>query len=377
MQTPVRRTHRKGVQEPLRSSRERNATLWVWRAVRKLSPLAFLSLCVAVGTHGQTAPAADHHAHLQSPKAAQLLNDSAHSNPNEDQGAPEKPYTAKDLIAAMDAAGIHRATALSEAYLLASKYAHPVHEEEAVNEENDWTLQEVKQYPKRLVGFCSVNPIRSYALAAIKHCEQIGLRGGLKLHLAASSFEFSKVEEVHQLQDVFREANKLRMPILIHLHPDDENWDGGSDSLTFFEQVLPLAPDIPVQIAHMAGWGGYDQTADSALSTFVKQCALHSKVCEHLYFDISAVLVPPSAAQAAQGSDLRLLYERQKRFPEGPQRLIANIRKLGFEKILFATDWPVFDMKDSVQLLRKDLPLTSAEIDRICHNVAPYFPAAD
>lgn len=343
----------------------------------KLSSFAFLSFWLAVGIHGQTAPAADHHAHLQSPDAAQLLNEGARSNPNEVQEAPEKPYTAKDLIAAMDAAGIQRATALSEAYLLASKFAHPAHEEEAINEENDWTLQEVKHYPKRLVGFCSVNPIRAYAMAAIRHCEQIGLRGGLKLHMAASSFEFSKAEEVHQLQEVFREANRLHLPILIHLHPDNENWDGARDSLTFFEQVMPLAPDVPVQIAHMAGWGGYDETADAALSTFVEQCALHPKVCQHLYFDISGVLVPPSAAKAAPGSDLRVIYERQKRFPQGTQRLVANIRKIGVGRILFATDWPVFDMKDYVQLLRKDLPLTAAEIDQIFRNVAPYFPAAD
>lgn len=345
--------------------------------MRQLWSFVFLSCCLVPGIHAQNAPAADHHAHLQSPTAAQLLNDGARSNPQEVREAPEKPYTAKDLIAAMDAAGIPRATALSEAYLLASKYAHPAHEEEAVNKENDWTLEEVKQYPRRLVGFCSVNPVRPYALAAIKHCEEIGLRGGLKLHLAASSFEFSKVEEVHQLQDVFREANRLRMPILIHLHPNDENWDGGRDSLVFFEQVLPLAPDVPVQIAHMAGWGGYDETADAALSTLARQCSAYPKVCERLYFDISAVLVPPSAARAAQGSDLRILYERQKRFPEGLPRLVANIRKIGLGKILFATDWPVFGMKDSVQLLRKDLPLTAAEIEQVCRNVAPYFPAAD
>lgn len=368
---------RKGGRGALRSCPFRNSKLRFWSAGRQLWSFVFLSVGLAAGVDGQNAPAADHHAHLQSPTAAQLLNDGARSNPQEVQEKPEKPYTAKDLIAAMDAAGIPRAIALSEAYLLASKFAHPAHEEEAVNQENDWTLQEVKQYPSRLVGFCSVNPIRAYALAAIAHCQQIGLRGGLKIHLAASSFEFSKAEEVHQLQDVFREANRLGMPILIHLHPNDENWDGGRDSLIFFEQVLPLAPDVPVQIAHMAGWGGYDETADAALSTLAKQCAAHPKVCEHLYFDISAVLVPPAAAHAAPGSDLRLLYERQKRFPEGLPRLVVNIRKIGLGKVLFATDWPVFDIKDSVQLLRKELPLSATEIEQIFRNVAPYFPAAD
>ena len=76
-----------------------------------------------------------------------------------------------------------------------------------------------------------------------------------KQHLAASHFQFENSEEVRQLQEVFREANRLRMPILIHLHPDDEKWDGRRDAQVFLEQVLPLAPDIPVQVAHMSRMG--------------------------------------------------------------------------------------------------------------------------
>jgi uncharacterized protein len=344
-----------------------------WRVPLHILLLTFLMLCSPTRNSAQTAPLADHHTHLQSPHAAQILNDRAHSDPSQAQAIPEKPYTAKDLVAALDAVGIPRATALSEAYLLAGKNEPTGAEKKAVDEENDWTLSEVKQFPKRLVGFCSVNPIRSYALAAIQHCEKIGLRGGLKLHLAAANFHFSNPAQLRQLQDAFREANRQHMPILLHLHPDDDNWDGARDSLVFFQHVLSQAPDVPVQIAHMAGWGGYDRSADAALSTFARQCAQHPKTCAHLYFDISGVLIPPAAAQAPAGSDLRFAYEHQKNFPSGPQRLAANIRKLGLQRILFATDWPVFEMKESIKLLRNQTQLTSAEVDQIFANTAPYL----
>jgi uncharacterized protein len=333
----------------------------------------FLLACFAATASAQVVPTADHHAHLQSETAARLLNETATLHASEASPEKEKSYTARDLISALDAAGIQRATALSEAYLLGSRFVRVTSEAQVVDQENDWTLQQVKQYPKRLLGFCSVNPIRPYALSAIKHCDDIGLRDGLKLHLAASHFRFDNPKELRQLQAVFREANRLRWPILIHLHPDDDKWDGKRDSTIFLGQVLPLAPDITVQVAHMVGWGGYDRSADAALTTFADKCTAQPKLCARLYFDISAVIVPPSAAQAPAGSDLKFISDNQKNFPEGPARLAANIRRIGVDRILFATDWPVMGIKEYVALLRTNLPLTSAEIDQIFQNAAPYF----
>ena len=337
---------------------------------------AVFSFCLlTAAAQAQVLPTADHHAHLQSPGAARLLNQGARLHPENASHEKEKPLTAKELVSALDGAGIQKATALSEAYLLGTDLVHVANEAKVVNAENDWTQRQVARYPKRLVGFCSVNPIKHYALAAIHHCVQIGLRGGLKLHLAASHFDFKNADQIHKLQEVFHEANQLRMPILIHLHPWDGKWDGGHDTNIFIEQVLPLAPDIPVQVAHLAGWGGYDRSADAALSMFAEKCAPPATVCNRLYFDISAVIVPPSAATAPPGSDLRFIYDNQKDFAEGPQRLAANLRRIGLDRILFATDWPVLKHNEYIKLLRSDLPLNSGEIDQIFRNVAPYFPA--
>jgi len=303
------------------------------------------------------------------------LNEAAKAHP-EEHAEEEKPLTAKGLIAALDAAGVRRATALSEAYLLGTDQVHVSDEARVVDQENDWTLGQVKQYPKRLVGFCSVNPIRPYALEAIRHCQQIGLRGGLKMQLASAHFRFEDAEHVRQLREVFREANRLRMPILIHIHPDQSDWNGRRSAQVFMEQVLPAAPDIPVQVAHMAGWGGYDRTADDALSTFADACERRAPVCERLYFDISAVIVPPLAPGEKPSEEMEMAYEYAKDFPEGPQRLAANARRIGLSRVLFATDWPVSTPKDYIRTLRTGLPLKPAEIDQIFRNVAPYFPPA-
>ena len=321
----------------------------------------------------QTVPIADHHAHLQSPTAARLLNEGAIVQPgvprNEED---ERPNTAADLIAQLDAAGIRRSVALSDAYRLGSPFVHAPGEAAAVDAENDWTLRQVQPYPQRLVGFCSVNPARSYALAAIEHCARIGLRGGLKLHLANAQFNFDDQTQIHELRDVFAAANRLRMPILIHLR-SAAVWNAKRSVQIFMDQVLPSAPDIPVQVAHLGGWGGYDRTTDDSLSTFASACVARPGRCRHLYFDIAAVVLAPTDANASPGSDLRFLWDEQKDFPDGPVRLGANLRRIGLSRILFGTDWPVVTADDYISTLRTSLHLTPAEVTQIFSNVAPYF----
>jgi predicted TIM-barrel fold metal-dependent hydrolase len=326
-----------------------------------------------VSVHAQTAPQADHHAHLQSPAAARLLNEGAGQKSQRLAGADEeKPSTASELIAQLDAAGIRRSVALSDAYRLGSPFVHVPDESAAVDAENEWTLRQVKMYPDRLVGFCSVNPVRPYALAAIEHCAAIGLRGGLKLHLANAKFRFDDPAQVEQLRKVFAAADRLRMPILIHLRAD-ETWDGRHNVPLFMENVLPAAPHVPVQIAHLGGWGGYDRATDDTLSAFAKACEEHPDRCRNLYFDVSAVVLSPAYAKAAPGTDERLLWDEQKDFADGPERLVMGLRRIGLSRIVFGTDWSNETASKYIDTLRHGLRLSPAEIDQVFSNVAPYF----
>jgi hypothetical protein len=91
----------------------------------------------------------DYHQHLYSPEAG------ARSSPG------PNGIDADYLVAQLDAAGIKRAVVLSVAYSLSNPNKPPVPNEYAhVMAENNWTSAQVARYPDRLLGFCSVNPLR-------------------------------------------------------------------------------------------------------------------------------------------------------------------------------------------------------------------------
>src|ERR1700684_593377 len=118
----------------------------------------------------------DYHQHLYSPEAG------ARSTPGP-QG-----IDARFLIAQLDAAGINRAVVLSVAYSFSNPNKPSVPNEYAhVMAENNWTSAQVAKYPHRLLGFCSVNPLRPYALEEVARCgKDPNLRTGLRLHFGNS-----------------------------------------------------------------------------------------------------------------------------------------------------------------------------------------------
>src|SRR5260370_24091815 len=156
-----------------------------------------------------------------------------------------------------------------------------------VRAENDWTSQQVAQYPDRLRAFCSFNPLREYALAELDRCaKDPNLRLGLKLHLANSQVDLRNSGHVEQLRGVFRAANAHRMPIVVHL------WTGRTygraDAEIFLNEALPAAPDIPTQLAPLAGTGpGLYPDSQEALIVFADAVAAADPPTPNLYFHLT------------------------------------------------------------------------------------------
>jgi hypothetical protein len=67
---------------------------------------------------------------------------------------------------------------------------------------------------------------------------------------------------------------------------------GQRQASAFLEQILPAAPDVVVQIAHLAGAGGWDEATDDALMVFVRATREADPRTRNLYFDVSAVASP-------------------------------------------------------------------------------------
>ena len=108
-------------------------------------------------------PLADHHQHLFSPELAALMTTTT-------PVAAVKPRTAADLIEQLDEAGIKRAVVLSTAYIFEQPSRNADHAAEKLKRDNDWTSQQVAQFPNRLFGFCGLNPLKDYALDELARC---------------------------------------------------------------------------------------------------------------------------------------------------------------------------------------------------------------
>jgi len=97
---------------------------------------------------------------------------------------------------------------------------------------------------------------------------------------------------VAQLRRVFRAADEHGMAIVIHMRPSvtRNRPYGAKEAKTFVNKVLPSAPHVPIQIAHLAGAGGFDDPSiNSALSVFIDAIARHDPRMANLYFDICGV----------------------------------------------------------------------------------------
>jgi predicted TIM-barrel fold metal-dependent hydrolase len=335
-----------------------------------MSKLIFLVLFFsAVTVFSQNAPpvpVADHHQHVASPA----------------MGAFQKfpgvaSITAKDTIALLDAAGIKKAVLLSIAYSYGRPGREPQNEYEKVKEENDWVGAQAALYPGRLVAFCGFNPLKDYALAEIERCaKNPNTRRGIKLHFGNSDVQLENPDHIRKLQAVFRAANANRMAIVVHSRASislDRPY-GAEQARAFLEQLMPLATNITVQIAHLGGSGpGFDDPkADAFMDGLLEE--LHrgggqgtstssiqrpkAKIrnAKNIWFDVASVAHPSNT-------------------PERSALLLKRLRQIGVTRILYGTDLALggnLPPRQSWMEFTK-IGLTKFELKTIAKNLAPYL----
>ena len=265
--------------------------------------------------------------------------------------------TAEQLIKHLDAEGIKRAVVLSVAYWFGSSSAEkPVADEYAkVRAENDWVAQQVAKFPDRLVGFCSFNPLRDYALEELNRCAKNPNLKGLKLHFGDSGVDLLNPGHVEKVREVFRAANDKRMPIVVHTFGPGGRTRERSEA--FLNLILPVAPDIPIQIAHLGGTGPtYD--GDEAMSVYTAAIGAGDRRMRNVYFDVASEVTRDTP-------------------PEVLALVAKRLRQVGLKHVLYGSDragtqddrsrgiwdWAAF----------RRLPLTEEEFRTIAENVMPYL----
>jgi len=321
--------------------------------------LIALASAIAIAQNGQSAgsnaqseqivPAADHHQHVFSQARIDFQ-----------ASAGLKPITAQDVINLLDKAGIRRAVLLSTAYSYGRPGSEPPDEYAKVKAENDWNAAQAALFPKRLIAFCSFNPLKDYALDELARCAKIpNLRHGIKLHFGNSDVQTEHPEHFEKLKRVFQAANSQRMAIIVHMRASiSKKRPYGPEQARAFLELLSFAPDIPVQIAHLASSGpGYDDPpAHSVIEVLADAVAKKDPRTRKLWFDVASNAFPTNSAEVSE-------------------LLVKLIRRIGVKRILYGTDAAVGNNlapRESWEAFRQ-LKLSNKEIKTIAGNVAPYF----
>jgi predicted TIM-barrel fold metal-dependent hydrolase len=147
------------------------------------------------------------------------------------------------------------------------------------------------------------------------------------------------------------------MALIVHLEPG--RFYGPAEVEFFLDSLASAAPDVTIQIAHLAG-NGPGLTSPEALEAFAKAREAGDPRTRNLYFDFAG-----------------LVY---KGMGEHEAALMAQrMRQIGLDRILFASDAsPGTSANPSAAQhwneTRRRLPLTDEELLVIARNLAPYIP---
>jgi predicted TIM-barrel fold metal-dependent hydrolase len=242
----------------------------------------------------------DFHTHVLSPRIKKDRSRCVENDPAFAQiYASEKVRiaTAEDLIENMDREGVSVSVIVNYGW---STHALCV-------ETNDYILESVARYPKRLIGFGAVSSCTDDAsLVEIERCARAGIRGVGELRPDTQSLDFTVKDILKPFADLLR---KYKLMILTHAsEPVGHSYPGkGAATPGLLYSFINHFLDLPVVCAH---WGG--GLPFYALMPEVREAL------ENVYFDtaISPFLYRPD------------IY-----------RQVSQL--VGADRILFGSDYPV------------------------------------
>jgi uncharacterized protein len=330
-----------------------------------LSAAALLAVPLSVACGGEprsesvlpTPVAVDHHVHVLSP---QLVRD--WQSLGVTFSRPDTAYTSVTAIFGdrpvqaflVSMAHVYGSPEFREGLNLALDAEHL-----RVQQANDHVAREAAKDRASYVGFCSIPLLRPYAEAEIARCYHELELPGIKLHLPAAGIDLTDQAHLRILAATANRAARDRRPLLVHLAPVEGDLRP-EELRAFIAHVVEPNPELELYLAHLGGNGGYRSAAQRAVRGFAEY--LHNgeaNAGRKIYFELSAALLARSTdgVPASRRSDAR--------------RLAQDLRVLGLDRVLFGSDYPVFEPAEFSHFLHEYLPLSSAELLQVMQNRAP------
>ncbi|MCL1789637.1 MAG: amidohydrolase family protein [Oscillospiraceae bacterium] len=197
---------------------------------------------------------------------------------------------------------------------------------EQVSNINNFIVGTVADSDGLFTGFCSLHPGMSESALdeEIKRAILTGL-SGIKLHPDIQEFEADGV-----LACKVYEAVDGRLPVLIHA--GDNRYDFSAPKR--IANALKFFPNLTMIAAHFGGWSEWD---DAVLTLAGK---------DNLYVDSSSTL-----------------------YAVTPEKAREYITAFGAERVLFGTDYPMWDIREELERFNR-LDLTDSVREKILYGNA-------
>ena len=223
-----------------------------------------------------------------------------------------------------------------------------------VRRENAFVAAEAARYPGRATALCSVPALAPWALEDLAWCSDSLRSSGVKLHLASSQVDLRIAAHLERLSEIAAFASARSLPILLHVDPQRRGHDS-THIRALAEIMFAPYPHLTVTIAHLGGSGGYGawtRTVHRTLRGWLDEVEERGPR-RQLYFELSAVLLERESegVPATTAEEALLLRE--------------DLRRVGFDRIVFGSDYPVFDPVQGASALATTLGLSEEEISTI------------
>lgn len=290
----------------------------------------------------------DHHVHILSPDLIALWKS---------MGIPfskaDSYYSDVDTI--ISATKAQSITLVSMAYVYSSEEfgGNSENVAEKFRAENDYLAFAKLKHPNKIKAFYGVDPLQEFALKEIERCHIELNLDGIKLHHNASQVYLTEPSHLEKIKAVFVYASKNRIPILMHFDNSHPKF-GKTDVQILSDSILAELEYVNLQIAHFGTSGGFNQKTKDVIDAFIERFQSNHPISKHkITFDISAVCLDKNTEGVTKLTT--------KEFDE----LAKYCRKLGFEKIAFGTDYPLYRSDEYLSLLVTKLKMTDVEISSL------------
>lgn len=191
---------------------------------------------------------------------------------------------------------------------------------EQVESINNFIISEIKNHPE-FVGFGTIHQSYENYAAELERIKEAGLKG-IKLHP-----DFQKIEADSDLLDpIYNKIAELKLPVLFHAGDTRFDFSGPKRLLN----VHKKHPDLIMICAHLGGWSEWNESEKYLVG-------------QDVYFDSS--------------SSLDFL---------SPEKAEEIIRNHGIDKVLFGTDYPMWNHKEELERFNK-LNFTQEEKEKILY----------